>query len=569
MTGSVHVVIVNCNTGDCLQKCLTSLADSQGAEITRVSVIDNASSDDSAVGLDGKGLPVEFVKNAQNVGFAAACNQGAAGSTADYLLFLNPDTRVHPAALATVLGFMASAQAGSVGICGAQVLDDQGCPAFSCARFPTLRIMLGKMTRLDRLLPQIFPSHHLTSAELQRSRPVDQVIGAFFLVRRPLFELLGGFDERYFLYFEEVDLALRARAAGAQSYFLKEAVVSHSGSVSSSKDVGMRLSQSLRSRLLFAYRHWDHQRAEALTVLTFTVELPLRLANALVHRDRPEFAATLAGYRRLVAELPSVRSSTNGGVKWLRPHVLRPCESHALDDRSAELDHRERIMSTERDLRDYLRTLRRRWPIVISILVVCVCAAGAYAWTRTPTYTASTQLFVSASAPPGNPTQSYEGGLFAQQRVLSYVSLVSSAPVVQDALRSLGYHDSITKTQGEVQVSVPTGTVLLNVSVTDHSAIRAKTLADAVAGAFIRFVQKLETPRVGQPSYVKMTVVTPATLPTSPSSARKPLYLVLGALLGLVLGIGVAVLVDSLSNDHDRQEAVTAESGRVPVDVAR
>jgi capsular polysaccharide biosynthesis protein len=209
-------------------------------------------------------------------------------------------------------------------------------------------------------------------------------------------------------------------------------------------------------------------------------------------------------------------------------------------------------MSSERDLREYLRMLRRRWPIVVSILVVCVVAAAAFASTRTPTYTARTQLFASASAPPGNPAQSYQGALFAQQRVLSYIKIVSSPSVVQDALSSLGYHDSAPQVQREISASVPTGTVLVNVSVTDRSALRAKAIADAVSVAFIRFVQRLETPRAGQPSYVKLSVVTPARLPTAPSSTRPPLYLALGALLGLVLGIAAAALYDSLSDRAER-----------------
>jgi capsular polysaccharide biosynthesis protein len=209
-------------------------------------------------------------------------------------------------------------------------------------------------------------------------------------------------------------------------------------------------------------------------------------------------------------------------------------------------------MSPERDLREYLRILRRRWLVVVSMLVVCVAAAAALAWARPPTYTASTQLFVSASAPSGNPTQSYEGGLFAQQRVLSYMSIVSSPLVVQAALNSLGYHDSVAQVQSEISASVPTGTVLLNVSVSHRSALGAKAIADAVSVAFIRFIQRLETPRAGQPSYVNVSVISPARLPTAPSSPRKPLYLALGAFLGLVLGIAAAALLDSLSDRAER-----------------
>jgi N-acetylglucosaminyl-diphospho-decaprenol L-rhamnosyltransferase len=90
VTPSVHIVLVNWNTGDHLRACLDSIARSRDAEISRVTVVDNASSDGSADGLEAGALPLAVVQNTQNVGFAAACNQGAAHGSADYLLFLNP-----------------------------------------------------------------------------------------------------------------------------------------------------------------------------------------------------------------------------------------------------------------------------------------------------------------------------------------------------------------------------------------------------------------------------------------------------------------------------------------------
>lgn len=304
MTASIHIVIVNWNAGECLRGCLESIAASKQVEVGRVTVVDNASSDDSAANLAGLSLPLALIRNEQNVGFAAACNQGAAGSTSDYLLFLNPDTQLLPETLATVVEFMQRPTAGSVGICGVQVLDLGGSATISCARFPTLRILFGKMTRFDRLLPRLFPSHHLTTAEMERSRYVDQVIGAFFLVRGAVFQRLGGFDERYFLYYEEVDFALRARTGGARSYFLKEARVIHAGQVSSSQRLELRLYHSLRSRLLYAGAHWRRWQARLLVALTLGVELPARLTYGIAAGDKSQVSATVSGYRMLLRDLP-------------------------------------------------------------------------------------------------------------------------------------------------------------------------------------------------------------------------------------------------------------------------
>jgi N-acetylglucosaminyl-diphospho-decaprenol L-rhamnosyltransferase len=303
VTPSVDIVLVNWNTGDHLRACVDSIAASRDAEISRVTVVDNASSDGSAVGLEAGAVPLHVVRNTLNVGFAAACNQGAAHSSAEYLLFLNPDTRLFPDTLATVIRFMESDAAIGIGICGVDVVRPDGRQAVACSRFPSLRIFAGKATGLGRVFPRLFPRHHLTPQETRESRPVDQVIGAFYLVRRALFESLGGFDTRYFMYFEEVDFALRARAAGAGSYFLKEAAVLHAENVSSDQIPSLRIFYSLRSRLLYARRHWRRRDAAALVAMTVTVEWAARLLTGALHGSKQEVAATLAGYARFLTDV--------------------------------------------------------------------------------------------------------------------------------------------------------------------------------------------------------------------------------------------------------------------------
>lgn len=299
---AVDIVIVNWNTGDYLRECLHSIARTDRSELSvgLVVVVDNASSDDSARALDVPGLRLRVIRNGRNRGFAAACNQGALLCDADYLLFLNPDTRLYPDTLRAAGAFLRTEAARRVGICGARIVDAEGRTAISCSRFPTLRVVLGGMTGLYRGFPGLFPPHHLRADDIPSDRSVDQVIGAFYLVRRPLFVELGGFDERYFLYFEEVDFALRASRFGWASYFLADARVYHAEHVSSDKTGGRGLGHLLCSRTLYAFRYWPRRDARVLVALTLLVELPGRLARGGLRRSRSEIKDTAVAYREFV-----------------------------------------------------------------------------------------------------------------------------------------------------------------------------------------------------------------------------------------------------------------------------
>ena len=160
MLPSLDIIIVNWNTGALLRDCLKSIsqAGTTAFRLERVVVIDNHSADGSADGLEALSeQPISVLHNNVNRGFAAACNQGAAGTQADYLLFLNPDTRVFPDSLWRPLEFLDQKENAKFGICGLRHVDDSGGFSTSCARFPTLRIFFGQMTGLSRLFPRWFP----------------------------------------------------------------------------------------------------------------------------------------------------------------------------------------------------------------------------------------------------------------------------------------------------------------------------------------------------------------------------------------------------------------------------
>jgi polysaccharide biosynthesis transport protein len=200
------------------------------------------------------------------------------------------------------------------------------------------------------------------------------------------------------------------------------------------------------------------------------------------------------------------------------------------------------------DLKQYGRLLRAHWLLVVATILVCTVAAGVLAWTRTPIYAARTQLFVSTPGIPADLSQTYQGGLFSQQRVLSYAQIVSSPLVAQAVIKRLGLPMSVRQLQDKIRSSVPTDTVLINVTVRDPSPQRARAIANALGEEFSSFVSTLETRPGDRESPVKVSVTSQAQLPAHPDSPQKALYLAPGVLAGLVLGIGAAVLREVLDN---------------------
>ena len=298
---SVDIVIVNWNAGDYLRRCLESIPPARTGdfELKRIVVVDNASSDGSTEMKEIPGLSLVIIRNDENKGFAAACNQGAAGSAADYILFLNPDTQLLPESLTRPIRFMESSTHSGVGICGVKLLDEDGGIATACARFPSLAIYVSQMFGLSRLFPEIFPCHFIPAEELFHSMEVDQIIGAFFLIRKDLFVTLNGFDERFFVYFEEVDFSLRAKRVGYASYFLADVTAMHIGRISSRQASMMTLYYSLSSRLKYALKHFQRWEAVLLIILTFTLEFVSRILWAFFGSSVASVGDVLLAYKRL------------------------------------------------------------------------------------------------------------------------------------------------------------------------------------------------------------------------------------------------------------------------------
>ena len=282
-------------------------------QLNTVTVVDNASTDNSADGLEALAptVPLRVIRNAENRGFGAACNQGAEGSTADYLLFLNPDTRLLAKSLEVPARFLADLSNAEVGIVGVQLIEENGKVARTCAQFPSPIAMVGHSLGLDRLgLPQ-FPPHFMKAWPHDETREVDQVMGAFFFVRRALFETLGGFDERFFVYYEDLDFALRAKGAGFTSVYLTQVQVYHKGQGTTSRIVDRRLFYVNRSRGLYALKHFSALAAYVVLSGMLLVEPFTRIFAAFFSKVNSPLAV-LRGYRMLWADLPAIVKKVSG-----------------------------------------------------------------------------------------------------------------------------------------------------------------------------------------------------------------------------------------------------------------
>lgn len=308
MVSRVDIVIVNWNAGAQLSDCLQSLTNvgQDGFQLEKVVVVDNGSNDGSVDQLPPLALPLQVIRNQENRGFAAACNQGAAVGDSDFLLFLNPDARLFPTSLSHALAVISRPEHEKTGICGVQLLDEDGRISRSCARFPTPGNMLSYILGLDRLSPRLFPSFFMADWDHAESREVDHVIGACFLVRRDLFNLLKGFDEAFFVYLEDVDFSRRAREAGYHSFYLATAQAYHKGGGTSEQVKAKRLFYSLRSRILYGYKHFGWWSATSLTVGTLAVESLIRVGHAAVRGSLGGVMETLRAYAMLWQSLPEI-----------------------------------------------------------------------------------------------------------------------------------------------------------------------------------------------------------------------------------------------------------------------
>ncbi|MEO9021956.1 MAG: glycosyltransferase [Ginsengibacter sp.] len=258
----LSVVIINFNVKYFLEQCLLSVRKAMKSINGEIIVVDNCSTDDSINFLPEKFKDVHFIWNTENVGFARANNQAIKIARGDYILILNPDTLVPEDCFIKCIDFLKSKH--NEAALGIKMVDGSGQFLKESKRaFPSPLTSLFKLTGFAALFPQsrVFSKYHLGYLDENRNQKVDVLAGAFIMVPRKIIDRVGGFDEDFFMYGEDVDLSYRIQKAGFQNYYFAESSIIHFKGESTKKGSLNYVKMFYSAMSIFVKKHYGDKRA--------------------------------------------------------------------------------------------------------------------------------------------------------------------------------------------------------------------------------------------------------------------------------------------------------------------
>jgi len=311
----LSIIIVNWNVRDLLRRCLHSLLRPSTHPLQHeIIVIDNASNDGSVEMLRTEFPQVRLIANEENRGFTAANNQGLAVAGGRYLLLLNPDTEVVDDALTVMVRYME--EHPQVGVLGPRLLYPDGRLQPSRRRFPTFATALLESTVIQQWSPdnRVLRRYYMRDTPDDETQEVDWLVGACLLVRREVYEQVGGLDEGFFMYSEELDWCKRIKEAGWRIVYLPTATVIHHEGKSSEQVVAARHIYFQSSKVRYFRKHHGPIQGEVLRWFllgTYVYQAAREGVKWLLGHKRPLRAARLRAYRQVLASrlLPSRRAS--------------------------------------------------------------------------------------------------------------------------------------------------------------------------------------------------------------------------------------------------------------------
>jgi GT2 family glycosyltransferase/lipopolysaccharide/colanic/teichoic acid biosynthesis glycosyltransferase len=273
----VSVIIVTHNSRSVLEPCLESLKKQSMLSNTEVIVVDNASSDGTPEMVRDRYPWVDVCAGARNVGFSVGVNVGIQRARGRYFLILNPDTVVRERSIEALFRFMEATP--DAGIVGPKMVFHDGNLQYSCRRFYNWKVLLMKRTYLGKILKSsdAVSEHLMLDFDHETTKKVDWVIGACMLVRRDAVQSVGLMDERFFLYFEDVDWCYRMKQKGWRVYYHPEAVVVHHYARDSAQSVFNRPFVAHLASLVRYYEKWSFilylvkKHREVIKVVLFLV----------------------------------------------------------------------------------------------------------------------------------------------------------------------------------------------------------------------------------------------------------------------------------------------------------
>lgn len=285
----LSVVIVSWNVRELLRDCLRSIERTRGELAVEVIVVDSASTDGSPAMVAAEFPQVTLIAANENVGFPRGNNMGIAKAHGRYILLLNPDTILHENALVHMVDYLENHL--DVGVVGAQLLNEDGSVQSSRRRFPTLTTAFFESTWLQSRAPQhILHRYYALDIADDQTADVDWVMGACLMTRQEIARTVGGLDEGYFMYSEELDWCRRIKMAGWRVVYLPTAQVTHYQGKSSEQVVAQRHIYFNRAKLRYFRKY--HGRVPALILrlfllLNYLAQMALEAGKGVVGHKRP------------------------------------------------------------------------------------------------------------------------------------------------------------------------------------------------------------------------------------------------------------------------------------------
>ncbi len=313
----LSVIIVNYNVRYFLEQAIVSVLKAAERVETEIIVVDNRSVDGSCEMVERRFPEVRLLRNKENLGFSAANNQGMAMARGEYFLLLNPDTVLAEDTLEKTVAFMdAHPQAGGLGV---KMLDGRGSFLPESKRaFPSPDVAFWKAFGFSALFPRsrVFGRYHLGFLDPDEVHEVEVLAGAFMLLRRSVIEQIGGLDEAFFMYGEDIDLSYRIVQAGYKNYYFPHSPIIHYKGESTKKGSLNYVRMFYAAMKIFARKHFSGHSAR-LYIALIDLAISVRAAMAVLRRFGSGLAAPLTDAALLFAGMVLLKNFWEQNIKWL------------------------------------------------------------------------------------------------------------------------------------------------------------------------------------------------------------------------------------------------------------
>ncbi len=317
----LSVIIVNYNVRQFLENSLTSVLRAMEGWTGEVFVVDNASDDGSLEMLKAKFPQIQLIENRNNVGFAKANNAALKLARGRFLLFINPDTVVQEDTFRVMIRFFEENR--DAGLAGCKILNPDGSFQLPCRRsFPTPWVAFTKIAGLSGLFPssKLFGKYNLTYLSEDETYEVDAVSGSFMFLRRDVYEKIGGLDETFFMYGEDLDWCYRASHAGYKVYYVHSTKIIHFKGESTKRSDIDEIRTFYRAMQLFVEKHFS---SSFVVRMFLTIGIALRAAVAMISKASKPLLIALMDF--VLVDLALIVSEyLHFGVFFRFPHDSYP-----------------------------------------------------------------------------------------------------------------------------------------------------------------------------------------------------------------------------------------------------